>query len=263
MNYFTEGHEDLHNEEEQMLRQDRSSELEINWEPAVDENGDPIINPKSKMPRRHYFFDGRKQTCQIGNYLVTLEHCDCMDFAQRRKPCKHMYKLASRSGVFSWQDKMTQDLLADFSKGYADGWRFVVRPCNFEGLNIKRQSINGKTKLTQGTLYNFQRGSAFYDTLAAYEGTWGETLKKLGMCLQIDSSTPSYAESLVEYDGKRYVRKNQPMYGFVEFSVYTPNAERTRVEKVRDYSCRQDEFVTLLKTGSFADVNGELIELLR
>ena len=30
MNYFVEGYEDFHNEDEQMLRQERSSEVEIN-----------------------------------------------------------------------------------------------------------------------------------------------------------------------------------------------------------------------------------------
>lgn len=257
MNYFTEGHEDLHNEEEQMLRQDRSSEIEINWEPVLDEKGEPIINEKSKTPRRHYFFDGRKQTCQIGNYTVTLDRCACMDFAQRHKPCKHMYKLASRCGVFTWRDELTQPLIADFSKGYADGWKFVVRPCNFEALNIKPSSR------TQGKLYNFQSGYTFYNTLAAYEGKWGDALKTLKHCLQIDLTTPSSAVSYVEYDGKRYVRRSQPIYGYVKFTVYKPNEQRTKVEKYQSYECRQDEFVALLKTGTFADINGELIELLR
>lgn len=31
-------------------------------------------------------------------YEVTLESCDCMDFKQRGKPCKHMYRLAMEFG---------------------------------------------------------------------------------------------------------------------------------------------------------------------
>lgn len=253
MNYFVEGYEDLHNEEDQLLRQEQSSEVKINWEPVLGEKGEPIINEKSKTPRRKYFFDGRKQTCQIGNYTVTLERCDCMDFTQRRKPCKHMYKLASRCGVFLWRDKLTQPLIADFGKGYADGWKFIVRPCNYEALTIKSGSK------TQGKLYNFQSGYTFYDTLAAYEGKWCDALKNLGMCIQIDSTMESRALSFVEYDGKRYVRRSQPIYGFVKFTVYKPNAQRSQLEKFKSYECRQDEFVELLKTGTFADINGEII----
>lgn len=257
MNYFVEGYEDFHNEEEQMLRQDRSMKVQINWEPVLDKNGEPIINEKSKTPRRKYFFDGRKQTCQIGNYTVTLERCDCMDFTQRRKPCKHMYKLASRCGVFSWRDELTQPLIADFSKGYADGWKFIVRPCNFDGLGIKQN--NGK--LVQSTLYNFQSGNTFYDTLAAYEGKWCDALKNLRICIQIDSTMASRALSFVEYDGKRYERRSQPVHGLVKFTIYKPNAQRSQVEKFQSYTCRQDEFVNLLKTGTFADINGEIIEI--
>lgn len=256
MNYFIEGYEDFHNEEEQMLRQDRSSEVEISWTPALDDEGKLIINEKSKTPRRDYMFNGRLKTCRIGNYLVSLEWCSCMDYRQRRKPCKHMYKLAARCGVFRWRDELTQPLIADFSEGYADDWRFIVRPCNYEALNIKQGSK------TQGKLYNFQCGYTFYDTLAAYDGEWRNSLAKLEMCLQIDSSTESYGVSFVEYDGKRYVRRNQPIYGQVTFTVYKPNEQKTRLEKSHSYECRQDEFVTLLKTGSFADTNGELIKLL-
>ena len=42
MNYFVEGYEDLHNDEKQMLSQDRSLGVEINLEPVLDENGEMI-----------------------------------------------------------------------------------------------------------------------------------------------------------------------------------------------------------------------------
>lgn len=31
-------------------------------------------------------------------YLVTLNRCSCQDFLRRRKPCKHMYFFACKSG---------------------------------------------------------------------------------------------------------------------------------------------------------------------
>lgn len=257
MNFFTAEFEAMHNEPDQLLRQDRASEFEINWIPKRDENGKIILNEKSRQPRRQYMYNGRLKTCRIKNYLVSLESCTCQDFQQRQLPCKHMYKLASRVGIFVTKEDRSRELIADFSKGYADGWRFVVRSCNLPNLDILRQ---GKI-FTQGEIYNFSRGEIFYDTPAAYEVQWGEALRQIKYSLQIDSVTSSYGDPVVSWESKRFVRRNVPNYGLVEFTIYTPNAERTRIEPWKSYSCWQNEFVEFLKTGSFVDVNGEGIKL--
>ena len=259
MNYFSAEYEEMHNETEQLIRQDRMAEIEINWLPKRDEDGNIVFIMEGKnkgQPRREYMFNGRLKTCRIGDYLVSLENCTCMDFRQRHLPCKHMYKLASRVGVFAKKEIRSKELMADFSKGYADGWKFIVRPCNYESLDIRRQ----KTLLTQGVIYNFSRGQIFYDTIVAYD-VWRKALQKINLSLQIDSVTSSSSFPIVEWVGERFMRQDKPVYGIVNFSVYKPNIERTRLEKVAIYSCRQNEFVELLKMGRFADENGELITL--
>lgn len=267
MNYFEVGYEEMHNEVEQLIRQERATEEEINWLPVFDENGEQLFN-KSGEPRRQYLFNGRLKTCRIKEYLVTLESCTCEDFHRRGKPCKHMYKLASRLGLFVRKDERSRELIADFASGYASSWRFAVRPCNYDALDIKWQMLTvdgdktAKEKvLTQGRLYNFQRGHTFYDTPAAYEGRWGEALRKIKYIVQVDKGEENVSFPKIEYEGGHYVRVNDIKYGMVEFTVYAPLAEEYGVETMAHYKCRQDEFVSLLQTGSFGDENGELIEL--
>lgn len=49
------------------------------------------------------------QTGTINEYHVSLEECSCRDFIIRRKPCKHMYRLAHELGVFTISDKVIND----------------------------------------------------------------------------------------------------------------------------------------------------------
>ena len=257
MNYFLAGHEELHNELEQQKRQERSSEVEINWMPVIGKDGQPVLNEKSKKPRRNYMINGRLKTCRIGDYLVTLESCTCKDYERRRLPCKHMYRLAQKLRLFTSIEERSQELIADFSKGYASGWHFVVRPCNYAELAIKWQEIKGKNKLTQGELYNFQRGSVFYDSVSAYEEEWIAALKKINHALQIDSVRASSSYVEVSWENNRYVRRNVPIYGEVRFTLY--KSDGARLEKLDSYECRQDEFLKLLKEGQVVTECGEMI----
>lgn len=248
MNFFSPEFEELHNDEEQLLRQDNSFKVEM-----------ANVRKKAQTGRTKY-----------GDYEVSLESCTCMDFQMRQLPCKHMYKLANELKLFINKSERSRELIADFSKGYADGWRFVVRPCNYASLDIilqnrlvggEKRGKNSKKELTltQGNLYNFQRGVIFYDNMAAYDGVWDDALKKINLCLQIDSVTESIdVRPIIVWEENRFVRRQAPIYGMVNFSLYKPDAERTRLEKIKSFSCRQDEFVSLLKTGEFADENGEI-----
>lgn len=259
MNYFSAGNEELHNEYKQLIRQERSKEVEINWLPVIGEDGEPILNAKSKEPRRNYLFNGRLKTCRIGKYLVTLESCTCEDYKRRRLPCKHMYRLAQRLSLFNFIDGRSQELIADFSKGYADGWQFVVRPCNYAELDIQWQEIKKEKVLTQGELYNFQRGSVFYDDVSAHEESWGAALKKIKNVLQVESVEASIAIAKVFWTGKRYERRNIPKYGEMKIGWY--KSDGARLEKMKSFECLQDEFLKLLKEGQVVTAWGELINV--
>ena len=160
---------------------------------------------------------------------------------------KQFERLFLDSSLNANKDKQNNErslqLIANFSKGYADGWKFAVRQCNYEALDIKLTSrvINGNKQnmLTQGKSYNFTRGMIFYDSIETYNICWRDALKIINNCVQIDFASNSD-------------------YGVVEFTLMTPDKEKTKLEKVASYSCHQDEFVSLLKVGEFADLNGEL-----
>lgn len=78
MNFFSLEYSELHKEQSQISRQLRALELK-----KMDS-----INAETKT--------GKISTC-----FVSLEKCNCHDFQNRRKPCKHMYRLAMDLGIFS------------------------------------------------------------------------------------------------------------------------------------------------------------------
>lgn len=71
---------ELHNDPEQIKRQKSAKSKELS----------PI-----EVRAFSGIFRGSKK-----NYETTLSDCTCPDFAIRKKPCKHMYRLANELGVF-------------------------------------------------------------------------------------------------------------------------------------------------------------------
>ena len=55
--------------------------------------------------------DRENQSGTIKDYNVTLDGCTCVDFQKKRKPCKHMYRLAFELGVFNMDAEKIDALL--------------------------------------------------------------------------------------------------------------------------------------------------------
>ena len=81
MNFFSQENNSLHNEKEQLRRQKSALKLKTD-----------SINHSEK-------------TGFISGHFVTIDNCDCMDFIMRKKPCKHMYRLAEDLGIFEISSK--------------------------------------------------------------------------------------------------------------------------------------------------------------
>ena len=77
MNFFSAENKSLHEEYEQLQRQQRATELQLD---SIDRDA---------------------RTGKIKTYDVSLDGCTCVDFSRRHKPCKHMYRLAIELGIFS------------------------------------------------------------------------------------------------------------------------------------------------------------------
>lgn len=252
MNFFDSKNLDylleLHNDPEQMKKQSRALQVNIkveNKKPLLDYEKKTMITTKGNDEQ---------------SYEVSLEKCTCKDFEVHKVPCKHMYKLAKALEIFVIGKR---ELIADFSKGYADGWKFIVRPCNYSDLdidysNISSEDENSELILTQGKCYNFRSGEIFFDNICAYNEIWENALKKLNFCLQIDSATESTSVKRIIFENDKFISGFFSIYGIIDFSIYKTNENRTGFEKIGNYSCKQDEFVELLKTGEFTDSDGEI-----
>lgn len=192
-------------------------------------------------------------TDSIGSYDTELGSCTCDFYNVNRKPCRHMYALAKKLNLLRTQTLRTRELVADFSKGYADGWKFIVRPCNYLALDIIwGQEIENKKVIwkgwKQGTNYNFTAGSTFYDSLAAYEKSWEDALKEINNSIQVDSSVPMQEDIYVDIDEKNYLHKYiKNSGGSVTYSVYANDGQKEFLS-YQD-TCTQTEFLNILKNG--------------
>ena len=232
MNFFTP-ELDLHNEPEQLERQNNLSNVKMS---------------------------------EINKYNTTLYECDCSDFKERRLPCKHIYKLAKEQGLFKIVPRKRSDiLLADFSKGYADGWKFIVRPCNYLALDILMTPRTVKKKTvefyTQGDSYQMMEGSMFYDTNIAYEKKWIEALKDIKYVIQVIRSTSNEVRNKVILEDNILVRREFLKYGIVKFSIAVPNEDHTGLKEFGNYNCTQDKFVNMLRTGILENTDGKVLDL--
>jgi len=87
------------------------------------------------------------------------------------------------------------------------------------------------------------------------------TVKKLNYnlnILQIDYAEETVAIQEIIFEDNKFINQYTPIYGDIEFTHYKIIENSSEWEKVEKYSSRQDEFVELLKTGEFADLDGEI-----
>lgn len=86
MNFFTEENKEMHMNAAQIKSQDKAvSEIKAT---------DITMNPNGA-----YTFHGKS-----GTHIASLESCDCDDFKKNKKgvaPCKHIYRIAIDTGLFS------------------------------------------------------------------------------------------------------------------------------------------------------------------
>lgn len=68
---------------------------------SLHKGEDQLKRIKSALKLKMDSVDFETQTGHIKDYDVSLDKCTCMDFGRRRKPCKHIYRLAIELGVFN------------------------------------------------------------------------------------------------------------------------------------------------------------------
>ncbi len=230
MNFFSPDTLDLHNEYEQIEQQLSLSKFKV-----------------------------RSSNTTGQSYETSLQQCSCDYFNSTHRPCGHMYALAKKLGLFNViKNKRSDKLIADFTDGYATGWKFIVRACNYLELDIllTPRSKNNVVShvLTQGPAFDFHKGTVFYDSILAYTLPWGEALKKINYSIQIDKAIGTDINYVVDMIDGVLTTHFVLEYGEVTFSIYAPKSDFSRLEKLRQCTCRQNEFVEILKNGFAANV---------
>jgi hypothetical protein len=144
--------------------------------------------------------------------------------------------------------KRHTQLIADFVKGYAEGWFMAVKKCYRNELDIKyserKKDKQSFFEWTQGPYFCFAEGHLFYDTPKPYKKgkKWGQAIKAIKIACKITSATPTILD------------KNKNLVeGTVNFTIYKPNKEFSSLIAVQDYKLSQIKFVNFLKTGNLKE----------
>ena len=137
--------------------------------------------------------------------------------------------------------KRQTQLIANFVKGYAEGWFMAVKECYRNELDIKlterKKNKQSYPEWTQGPYFSFAEGHLFYDTPKAYK-KWNQAIKAIKIACKITSATPTMLD-----------KNKNLLEGMVNFTTYKPDKKATSLMAVQDYKVSQREFVHFLKTG--------------
>ncbi len=93
MNTNLWNNKELHNTPEQLNRQKSAMKISSKKIQLNLESKTALISGSGKIP-----------------YKTTLENCTCVDFATRKLPCKHIYRLAHETGIFNIQNSNTEEI---------------------------------------------------------------------------------------------------------------------------------------------------------
>lgn len=144
------------------------------------------------------------------------------------------------------------DLLAEFAPHpddhinelYAKDWYIPVPEFFKPALDIQEteRKIEGRKRLiwTQGSWFSFKLGDTLYDSPSAYQA-WPPGLDKVNLCINIQDAAPAVPAT----------KKKPRDHGFVEFTLMTPDEERTHLVEVENKTLTQDEFIRFLILGTF------------
>ncbi|MCP5149766.1 MAG: hypothetical protein H6982_03365 [Chromatiales bacterium] len=183
-------------------------------------------------------------------------------------------------------DERSYALIANFEGGFAKGWRMAVPEAYKDALDIKLtpRTTAGKTTMlwTQGRGYAFQSGDIIHNCQEAY-GEWGKALEKLELSVQVlDAKSGGYVLSetiettLSELEIERRREKGGPKRevveritikrlrldrGYVQFQVFRPAKDRSKLELAELYQCTQEDFVAFLQTGRVRTTQNKMIDV--
>ena len=172
------------------------------------------------------------------------------------------------------KNRRSLKLMVHFVNGYSVDYCFVL-PENFKpALDIKQTYrvikkpiadppgfIKKKESFyTQGKYYSFDNGDTLYDSADAYGDDWSVAIKKIKYSIQIKDASPAFRElTEITLEGKKKYHYNP---GRVEFTLYKPDKNFTRLVEHKTYECTQENFVALLQYGTLKTLDNKTIKIL-
>lgn len=146
--------------------------------------------------------------------------------------------------------KRSADLNASFIDGFADGWYMALKESFKMELDIKlterKKNKVSYFEWTQGPYYCFSEGQLIYDARDAYT-CWQDALNKVNLACQIVAAKPNIPIKIDnEVTGKSEFRV---LEGYVQFLLFRPDEERSKLVPYVCYNITQNDFVNFLKTG--------------
>jgi hypothetical protein len=165
---------------------------------------------------------------------------------------------------------------SEFVDGYTLSWCFALPEGFNDALDIKftswtKNKIAQKKKWTQGFNYEFKSGDIIFNHVSAYTN-FGQFIKsKNPIALQVISTLVSNSEILsvnseniykseinkVEQNNEDDISSQKSKYldnsNDLLVAEFRPNSSKEKLEEVRKFTIKQDQFVSLLKIGEYID----------
>lgn len=147
-----------------------------------------------------------------------------------------------------------EELLADFSKGYAEGWYFCVPIFFYEPLDIRftYREKEKKKVWTQGATFKFSTGDVIWNHAYPYCENFASDGIKPKIGVQVQSSAPCLPKT------KDRSERNP---GKVNFTIFTESIDTDSKIKWRisgHYSLTQDDFIEFLIKGYSQSIDLDL-----
>lgn len=156
-------------------------------------------------------------------------------------------------------NQRSNELLATFSGGFADGWAMTVKECFRNQLDIKftarienQPTVSGKaskrqTKIwTQGPYIAFDAGHVFFDTPLAYT-KWSEAMQHVKQACMVLEAAPNEVKK--KKTGNTKVNINDLVDGYVIIELFIPNRNKTKLISQNKFKLSQNDFLEFLITG--------------
>ena len=146
-----------------------------------------------------------------GNYTTTLTSCECVDFIRRKRPCKHIFRLAIETGIV--EEKAASDARFQRIQKSNDCLSIEEAKANIDKLSLK--AINFLREIMYEMLYRRKR-----KVVGAYITSELEELKTTNFISLVDDKLSS-----LDQVGRNEMIKRLKQFGITSYKGNAKTSE--------------------------------------